>query len=55
MKLYDIVSGMIGHEWVSNYSGDQQYIYPIVGALIILFTVQSIDMLYKTFAHFWRA
>lgn len=55
MGLYDIVTAMIGHTWQSNYSGDQSYIYNIVGCIIILAFVQATDMLYRTFAHFWRA
>lgn len=55
MGLYDIISSMIGHTWQSNYTGDQQYIYYIAGALIILAFIQATDMIYRTFAHFWRA
>lgn len=55
MGLYDIITNIIGHTWQTNYGGDQQYIYYIAGALIILFAIQGVDMIYKTFAHFWRA
>ena len=51
--MYDIVEHMIGHNWVTG-SSDQQYIYYICGALIVLFTVVFIDMLYRIFRHFWR-
>lgn len=53
--MYDVITEIIGHTWQSNYSGDQQYIYYIVGALIILLTVVFVDMIYRTFSHFWRA
>lgn len=53
--MYDIITEIIGHTWQSNYSGDQQYIYYIAGSLIILLTVVFVDMIYRTFSHFWRA
>ena len=53
--MYDLIEGIIGHEWISNYSGDQQYIYYIAGALILLLVVVFVDMIYRTFSHFWRA
>lgn len=52
--MYDIVSGIIDHEYVTNYSGDQQYIYYITGALIVLFTCVFIDLVYRVFSHFWN-
>lgn len=52
--MYDIISDIIGHEWVSNYSGDQQYIYYIAGAIIIILTVVFIDLVYRVFSHFWN-
>lgn len=53
--MYDIIADIIGHNWQSNYTGDQQYIYYIAGALIILLVVVAIDLVYRLFAHFWRA
>ena len=53
--MYDVITEIIGHTWQSNYSGDQQYIYYIAGTLIILLTVVFVDMIYRTFNHFWRA
>lgn len=52
--MYDIVQGILDHEWISNYSNDQQYIYYICGALIILLTCVFIDLVYRVFSHFWR-
>lgn len=52
--MYDIVEKMIGHTWTTG-SSDQQYIYYICGALIIIFSVVIIDIVYRIFAHFWRA
>ena len=53
--MYDVITEIIGHTWQSNYSGDQQYIYFIAGTLIILLTVVFVDMIYRTFSHFWRS
>lgn len=41
--MYDIISGIIAHTWQSNYTSDQQYIYYICGAVIIVFSVAFID------------
>lgn len=52
--MYDIVSSIIDHVWQSNYTSDQQYIYYICGALIVLITCVLIDIVYRIFSHFWR-
>lgn len=52
--MYDIISGIIGHTWNTQYSGDQQYIYYICGCLIVLFSCVLIDVCYRIFSHFWR-
>lgn len=52
--MYDLIDGIIGHEWVSNYSGDQQYIYYICGAVIVILLCVFIDLIYRVFSHFWR-
>lgn len=41
--MYDIISSIIAHNWQSNYTSDQQYIYYIAGAVIIVFAVAFID------------
>lgn len=51
--MYDLIEGIIGHSWQSNYTSDQQYIYYIAGAMIIILTVVFIDMVYRVFSHFW--
>ena len=51
--MYDIIENLINHHWVTGTS-DQQYIYYICGALIILFTCVIIDMVYRVFSHFWK-
>lgn len=51
--MYDIVSGVIDHSWMTNNS-EQQYIYYICGALIILLTCVFVDLVYRIFRHFWR-
>lgn len=45
--MYDIISSIINHSWVSNYTGDQQYIYYICGALICLVISLLIDGVFR--------
>lgn len=52
--MYEIIEQIIGHEWVSNYSGDQQYIYYIVGAIIALLVVVIVDLIRDIFCGFFR-
>ncbi len=51
--MYDIVQQIINHNWITD-AKDQQYIYYITGALIIIFVVTFIDLVYRIFRHFWR-
>lgn len=53
--MYDIISEIIHHAWVTTNAGEQQYIYFVCSALIILLTVVFVDLIYRTFSHFWRA
>lgn len=52
--MYDVIDNIISHTWESQYSSDQQYIYYICGALIVIFSVVFIDLVYRVFSHFWR-
>lgn len=52
--MYDIVEEIIAHAWESNYTSDQQYIYYICGALIVVMTSVLIDGIFRIFRHFWR-
>lgn len=52
--MYDIISGIIDHSWQSNYSGEQQYIYYIAGALICLLVVLIVDFIKDIFSGFFR-
>lgn len=52
--MYDIISEIINHNWVTQNSGEQQYIYYIAGALIVILTCVIIDLVYRIFGHFWR-
>lgn len=52
--MYDLISGIIAHNWDSSvYGNEQQYIYYIAGALIVLLTCVFIDLIYRVFGHFW--
>lgn len=51
--MYNIISQIINHNW-STGTNEQQYIYYICGALIIILTCVFVDMVYRVFSHFWR-
>lgn len=51
--MYDVVSSIIDHSWTTSTS-EQQYIYYICGALIVLFSCVIIDLVYRIFSHFWH-
>lgn len=53
--MYDIIKNIIDHTWVTQNAGDQQYIYYIVGALIIILSCVFIDLIYRVFRHFWHS
>ena len=52
--MYDIIKNIIDHQYVTTNSGDQQYIYYICGALIVLFTVIFVDLIRGIFRGFFR-
>ena len=52
--MYDIIASIIDHAWISNYSGDQQYIYNVCLALICILTVAFIDAIRAGFRSFLR-
>lgn len=52
--MYEIISAIIDHDWVSTSQGDQQYIYYTCAALIIILVVAFIDMIKQFFSNFWR-
>ncbi len=52
--MYDIISNIIDHTWITSGAGEQQYIYYICGCLIVIFTVVITDLIYRVFSHFWK-
>ena len=52
--MYDAIEIMIDHAWATG-SSDQQYIYYICGALIIVLMAVTLDLVYRVFSHFWRS
>lgn len=52
--MYDIISNIINHSWVSNYNGDQSYIYYIVSAVIVIFLVFLFDSMFSFFRSLTR-
>lgn len=51
--MYDLISGLVDHTYVSGDSM-QQYIIYTCCALIIVLVAVFIDMVYRIFSHFWR-
>lgn len=52
--MYSIIEQIISHSWQTNYTSDQQYIYYIAGALIVVLTVAFVDLVKTTFQQFLR-
>ena len=52
--MYDIIKGIIDHTWTTTNNGDQQYIYFVCGALIIVTFAVSIDLVYRMIYGFFR-
>lgn len=47
--MYNLISALIGHTWITNNAGEQQYIYYIAGAVIVILLVVFIDLVYRLF------
>lgn len=41
--MYDLIKTIIDHDWISNYTSDQQYILYMCGTLITIYSVAFID------------
>lgn len=52
--MYDIIKDIINHSWITTNAGDQQYIYYICGALIMVMFAVLVDLTYRVFRRFWR-
>lgn len=52
--MYDVINEIINHVFIPENVADQQIIYCICGALIIILTVVFIDLIYRVFRHIWR-
>lgn len=48
--MYDVIKYIINHTWQTQTSSDQQYIYYICGAMIVILTAFFLD----TFIRFFR-
>ena len=49
--MYDIIANIIQHTWATSTS-EQQYIYVICGALIIVLTAVFLDMVVRLLFRF---
>lgn len=52
--MYDIIKQIIDHVYDYNHTADQQYLYYISGAMILLFSVVFIDLIIRIFRRTWR-
>lgn len=52
--MYDIVSAIVDHSWITTNSGEQNQIYYICGSLIIVLTCVFVDLVYRVFRSFWK-
>lgn len=51
--MYDLISNIIDHSW-STGSSEQQYVYYVCGAVIIILLVFFLDLVYRIFNRFIR-
>ena len=54
--MFSIIEGIIQHVWDNDAwnNTEQQIVFYICGALIIILTVVFIDLVYRVFSHFWN-
>lgn len=54
--MFEIIKNMIGFTYDAAASNldEVHLIYVISGVCIVVFSVTLIDLLYRTFRHFWR-
>lgn len=52
--MYEIISNIIDHNWITQGAGEQQYIYYIAGAIIALLVVVIVDLIRDIFCGFFR-
>lgn len=52
--MYDIISQIIDHNYITQGAGEQQYIYYACISLIIILVVVFIDLIRDIFRSFWR-
>lgn len=47
--MYQIISNMINHTWITQNAGEQQYIYYICGAMICVLAAVVFDNIFRIF------
>lgn len=52
--MYDIISSIINHVWITTNAGEQQYIYYACSVIIPVLVAVFVDLIYRVFRHFWR-
>lgn len=54
--MFNVIEGIIQHVWDNDSwnNTEQQIIFYICGTLIIILVSVFIDLIYRTFSHFWK-
>lgn len=52
--MYEIVDSILNRVWLSPIELEEQFVSFICGALIIIFFVVIVDLVYRVFSHFWK-
>ena len=52
--MYDLIDQIINHNWVTQGANEQQYLYFVCGAMILILTVSFIDVIRDIFSGFFR-
>ena len=45
--MYDLISNLINHNWITQGANEQQYIYYMCGCIIPVLVVTFIDLIYR--------
>lgn len=52
--MYDLISNLINHTWITQGSGEQQYVYYIAGTVIIMLVAVLVDLVYRLIRGFFK-
>lgn len=52
--MYDLIDAFLGHDWISNTTGEQGYIFAISCVVMVVLIVKLIDIIEGIFKAFTR-